>query len=96
MDVRDEERMPDATPCPLIFSPGGPVVAPSGPVAMDSQGNMYGVASGALAHIPLAALAGVTAWMGICLLDMSAWRRLARMRIVNAGAFVHCGLTGCM
>ena len=36
--------------------------------------------SGALAHIPLAALAGVTAWMGVCLLDTSAWRRLPKMR----------------
>ncbi len=44
--------------------------------------------SGALAHIPLAALAGVTAWMGICLLDMSAWRRLAKMRMVDASAFL--------
>jgi MFS superfamily sulfate permease-like transporter len=44
--------------------------------------------SGALAHIPLAALAGVTAWMGVCLLDMSAWRRLQKMRIVGASAFL--------
>jgi MFS superfamily sulfate permease-like transporter len=44
--------------------------------------------SGALAHIPLAALAGVTAWMGICLLDASAWRRLHKMRIVDASAFL--------
>jgi SulP family sulfate permease len=44
--------------------------------------------SGALAHIPLAALAGVTAWMGVCLLDMSAWRRLHKMRVVDASAFL--------
>ncbi len=44
--------------------------------------------SGALAHIPLAALAGVTAWMGVCLLDTSAWRRLPKMRLVDAGAFL--------
>jgi MFS superfamily sulfate permease-like transporter len=44
--------------------------------------------SGALAHIPLAALAGVTAWMGVCLLDTSAWRRLHKMRIVDASAFL--------
>jgi MFS superfamily sulfate permease-like transporter len=43
--------------------------------------------SGALAHIPLAALGGVTAWMGLCLLDVSTWRRLAKMRPVDAGAF---------
>jgi MFS superfamily sulfate permease-like transporter len=44
--------------------------------------------SGALAHIPLAALAGVTAWMGFCLLDVSTWRRLHKMRYVDAGAFL--------
>lgn len=44
--------------------------------------------SGALAHIPLAALGGVTAWMGICLLDTSAWRRLPKMRLVDAAAFL--------
>lgn len=44
--------------------------------------------SGYLAHIPLAALAGVTAWMGFCLLDWSAWRRLTKMRMIDAGAFL--------
>lgn len=44
--------------------------------------------SGALAQIPLAALAGVTAWMGICLLDVSAWRRLSRMRPADALGFL--------
>jgi sulfate permease, SulP family len=44
--------------------------------------------SGMLAHIPLAALAGVTAWMGFCLLDVSAWRRLHKMRHADAGAFL--------
>lgn len=44
--------------------------------------------SGALAHIPLAALGGVTAWMGVCLLDTSAWRRLHKMRPVDATAFL--------
>ena len=43
--------------------------------------------SGYLAHIPLAALGGVTAWMGFCLLDWSAWRRLAKMRLIDAAAF---------
>ncbi|MGA2032054.1 MAG: SulP family inorganic anion transporter [Thermoguttaceae bacterium] len=41
-----------------------------------------------LAQIPLAALAGVTAWMGARLLDWSAWRRLGKMRRVDAAAFV--------
>ncbi len=41
-----------------------------------------------LAQIPLAALAGVTAWMGARLLDWSTWRRLGRMRRVDATAFV--------
>jgi SulP family sulfate permease len=44
--------------------------------------------SGMLAHIPLAALAGVTAWMGFCLLDWGAWRRLPKMRTVDSGAFL--------
>ena len=41
-----------------------------------------------IAQIPLAALAGVTAWMGVRLLDWSAWRRLPKMRGVDALAFV--------
>jgi len=49
---------------------------------------LVALGSGALARIPLAALAGVTAWMGICLLDVSTWRRLTRMRIVDASAFL--------
>jgi SulP family sulfate permease len=44
--------------------------------------------SGYLAHIPLAALGGVTAWMGACLLDWSAWGRLTKMRLIDAGAFL--------
>jgi SulP family sulfate permease len=34
------------------------------------------------------ALAGVTAWMGLCLLDWSAWRRLPKMSRVDAAAFL--------
>jgi SulP family sulfate permease len=44
--------------------------------------------AGAVAHIPLPALAGVTAWMGLCLLDWSAWRRLAKMSRTDAAAFL--------
>jgi SulP family sulfate permease len=44
--------------------------------------------SGFIARIPIPALAGVTAWMGICLLDWSAWRRLPRMSRVDAAAFL--------
>jgi SulP family sulfate permease len=44
--------------------------------------------SGFVSHIPLAALAGVTAWMGLCLLDWSAWRRLPKMKRVDAAAFL--------
>ncbi len=44
--------------------------------------------SGYLARIPMAALAGVTAWMGFCLLDWSAWRRLSKMRMIDATAFL--------
>ena len=41
-----------------------------------------------ISHIPVAALAGVTAWMGLCLLDWSAWRRLQKMNRLDAGAFL--------
>jgi SulP family sulfate permease len=44
--------------------------------------------SGFVAHIPIPALAGVTAWMGLCLLDWSAWRRLPLMTRVDALAFL--------
>ncbi len=44
--------------------------------------------SGFISHIPIAALAGVTAWMGICLLDWSTWKRLPRMRRADAAAFL--------
>ncbi|HEX4134145.1 MAG TPA: SulP family inorganic anion transporter [Bryobacteraceae bacterium] len=49
---------------------------------------LVALGSGVLAHIPMAALAGVTAWMGLCLLDVSTWRRLHKMRYVDAGAFL--------
>ena len=41
-----------------------------------------------VAQIPLAALAGVTAWVGARLLDWSTWRRLPKMRHADAAAFV--------
>ncbi len=44
--------------------------------------------AGVASHIPIAALAGVTAWMGLCLLDWSVWQRLPRMRRSDAAAFV--------
>jgi SulP family sulfate permease len=50
--------------------------------------------SGFVARIPLPALAGVTAWMGLCLLDWSAWRRLPKMSRVDAAAFL--ATAGCV
>jgi SulP family sulfate permease len=44
--------------------------------------------AGAMAHIPLAALAGVTAYVGLGLLEWSTWRRLHRMRRLDATAFL--------
>jgi SulP family sulfate permease len=44
--------------------------------------------AGFVAHVPLAALAGVTAWMGFCLLDWSTWHRLPRMRAIDSAAFL--------
>jgi len=49
---------------------------------------VLGLGSSVLAHIPLAGLAGVTAWMGFCLLDWSTWRRLPKMRRLDATAFL--------
>jgi len=46
-----------------------------------------------IAHIPLPALAGVTAWMGLCLLDWSAWRRLPKMSRIDAAAFLATALS---
>lgn len=45
-----------------------------------------------VAHIPLAALAGVTAYVGICLLEWGTWRRLPKMRLVDSGAFLSTAL----
>jgi SulP family sulfate permease len=44
--------------------------------------------SGLLSRVPLAALAGVTAYMGVRLLEWSTWRRLPRMRFVDAASFM--------
>lgn len=41
-----------------------------------------------ISHIPIPALAGVTAYIGICLLEWSTWRRLPRMRLVDALGFL--------
>ncbi len=53
---------------------------------------MLGLGTRFLAHIPLAALAGVTAWMGARLLDWSTWRRIPKMRRVDAVAFATTAL----
>ena len=44
--------------------------------------------SGPIGQIPLVALAGVTAAVGVGLLEWSTWRRLPRMRRVDAAAFL--------
>ncbi len=44
--------------------------------------------AGIISHVPLAAMAAVTAWMGFCLLDWSAWRRLKKMARVDVAAFL--------
>jgi SulP family sulfate permease len=45
-------------------------------------------AGGFIKHLPLAALAGVTAWMGVRLMEWSMWKRLLIMRRTDAGAFL--------
>lgn len=49
---------------------------------------LVGLGAPVLEHLPMAALAGVTVWMGFLLLDWSAWRRLRRMRRPEAAAFL--------
>ena len=49
---------------------------------------MMTIGAGLIAHVPLAALAGVTAWMGGRLLDWGTWKRLPKMRLVDAAAFL--------
>jgi SulP family sulfate permease len=44
--------------------------------------------SGAMGLVPLSALAGVTAYVGLGLMEWSTWRRLPRMRRVDAAAFL--------
>src|SRR5580765_371303 len=51
-------------------------------------GAILWIGSGLVSHIQLPALAGVTAWMGLCLLDWSAWRRLPKMSRSDAAAFL--------
>ena len=41
-----------------------------------------------ISHIPIPALAGVTAYIGICLLEWSTWRRLTKMTPVDALGFL--------
>ncbi len=49
---------------------------------------LVGFGAGLIARIPLAALAGVTAYVGLNLLEWSTWRRLPRMRRLDAAAFL--------
>ena len=41
-----------------------------------------------ISHLPIPALAGVTAYIGICLLEWGTWRRLPKMRRVDAIGFL--------
>lgn len=55
-------------------------------------GGMLYYGTGLISHVPNVALAGVTAWMGISLLNWSAWRRLPKMNRVDALAFLATAL----
>lgn len=48
---------------------------------------------GVLSHVPLSALAGVTAWMGFSLMGWSTWARLPKMRRVEAAGFLLTAIT---
>ncbi len=41
-----------------------------------------------IAHIPIPALAGVTSYIGVCLLEWGTWRRLPRMNRIDALGFL--------
>jgi SulP family sulfate permease len=45
-----------------------------------------------IAHTPLAALAGATAWMGLRLMEWSTWKRLPKMRKTDALGFITTAL----
>ena len=51
-----------------------------------------GLGSDMVSHIPLPALAGVTAYVGICLLEWGIWGRLTRMRTLDSAAFLTTAL----
>lgn len=51
------------------------------------------VLAGAVAHVPISALAGITAWMGFCLLEWSTWSRLGKVRRTDAIAFLSTALS---
>ena len=53
---------------------------------------MMTLGASVISRVPLAALAGVTAWMGLRLLDWSIWKRLPKMRPVDAAAFIATAL----
>jgi sulfate permease, SulP family len=48
---------------------------------------------GVMQHIPLSALAGVTAWMGFSLMGWGTWARLPKMRRTDALGFLVTALT---
>jgi SulP family sulfate permease len=52
-----------------------------------------GLGSQYISHIPITALAGVTAYIGLRLLEWSTWRRLPRMRRVDALAFLSTAIS---
>lgn len=51
-----------------------------------------GLGSDMVSHIPLPALAGVTAYVGIALLEWGTWRRLPKMRPIESAAFLATAL----
>lgn len=51
-----------------------------------------GLGSDIVSHIPLPALAGVTAYVGIALLEWGTWRRLTKMHPVESTAFLSTAL----
>jgi SulP family sulfate permease len=54
---------------------------------------LVALGGGVIARIPLAALAAVTAYVGFGLLEWSTWKRLARMRRLDALAFLSTAIS---
>ena len=75
---------------PITDANNRAIIIPSLEAVQDAAFLLAFLALGAgyISHIPIPALAGVTAYVSICLLEWSTWRRFAWMRKVDALALL--------